>query len=285
MTDHLSPASRKLAELPLEDRIINRWEAMWFGTRLTRNLHVMMQEMVERPDQLRPRCLLIWGESGVSKSRTLDHFRKKYPEGTEPVEGFRTMPVVLVSAPEKGDVYLFHDRILDALKYRKLRRPTKASDREQLCVNQLEGRQTKLIMLDELSDILIGRPNQAEYFMAKLRQLSSRLKRPIVGTGINTVLNAVDQDETMKKRFGDPIEITRWSFNDDFIKLLHKYEVTIPLQKASQLDEATLGRRIFDLSGGIMSEISDLMLRASIEAVVSGEERISHAVLDRLARA
>lgn len=284
MTDHLSPASRALAHLPLEERIVDRWERLWFGSRLTRSLHVLMKEMVERPDQLRPRGLLIYGESGVGKSRTLERFSQGYPEGIDEVEGFRTMPVVLVSAPEKGDMYLFCDRVLDAVKFRRIRRPSKSSERERLCMNHLKGRRTKLLLVDELSDILVGRPNHAELFLAQLRQWSSELKRPIVATGVPRVLTAIEQDETMKKRFGEPIEMARWSFNSDFTTLLRKYELTIPLQRASHLDEDTLGRRIYDMTNGVMSELSDLLLRASIEAGRSGEERITHEVLDRIAR-
>jgi hypothetical protein len=56
-------------------------------------------------------------------------------------------------------------------------------------------------------------------------------------------------------------------------------EASIPLAQASYLSRLPLARMIHDLSEGLIGEVADIVTRAAIAAIESGEERITSSTV------
>jgi len=80
--------------------------------------------------------------------------------------------------------------------------------------------------------------------------------------------------EEMGSRF-DTIPVPRWGFDDDFATLLDSLEASMPLAQESSLSRPPLARMIHDLSEGLIGEVVDIVTRAAVAALESGEERIT----------
>ena len=71
----------------------------------------------------------------------------------------------------------------------------------------------------------------------------------------------------------------RWGFDEDFAALLDSLEASIPLAQASNLSRLPLARMIHDLSEGLIGEVVDIVTRAAVAAIESGEERITFSTV------
>ena len=92
------------------------------------------------------------------------------------------------------------------------------------------------------------------------------------------VYDALYDTEEMGSRF-DTIPVPRWGFDEDFATLLDSLEASIPLVQASNLSRLPIARMIHDLSEGLIGEVVDIVTRAAVTAIESGEERITSSTV------
>ena len=64
--------------------------------------------------------------------------------------------------------------------------------------------------------------------------------------------------------------------------MLASLEMTLPLKKASNLSKPALRDKIIVMSEGLLGQMIDLLEDATIEAILTGEELITPALLDSL---
>lgn len=93
-----------------------------------------------------------------------------------------------------------------------------------------------------------------------------------------TVYDALHDTEEMGSRF-DTIPMPRWGFDEDFATLLDSLEASMPLAQASNLSRPPLAKMIHDLSEGLIGEVVDIVTRAAVSALESGEERITSSII------
>jgi hypothetical protein len=68
--------------------------------------------------------------------------------------------------------------------------------------------------------------------------------------------------------------------NEDYLRLLASFELTLRLEQPSNLIEPVLATKILTISGGTIGEISTLLTRAAVRAIDDGSERITNVTLD-----
>jgi hypothetical protein len=95
-----------------------------------------------------------------------------------------------------------------------------------------------------------------------------------VHVGEIAVYDALHDTEEMGSRF-DTVPVPRWGFDEDFATLLDSLKASISLAQASNLSRLPLARMIHDLSEGLIGEVVDIVTRAAVTAIESGEERIT----------
>jgi len=138
--------------------------------------------------------------------------------------------------------------------------------------------QTRILIIDEIHHITTGGHITQRIFLAMLKHLANDLEIVIVASVIKDALNAIGSDEQLANRF-EPFILPRWSMNEDFLRLLSSFEIILPLKYPSDLTSEEKAMTILSVSGGTIGEISTLLKKAAVQAIISKKECIDMALL------
>lgn len=287
--EHLHPKARALVNLPVEDRIIARWERLWIKHHAADQIISQLDQYLLMPRSPRPRNLLIYGESGVGKSTILKHWetrvrednaRKAEAEDLDRLGEWAVLPVIRIQTPPGGDEVRLYNNILIEFGMRVSSSVSPAQ--KELMVRRLMAQcRVKVLMMDELHNVLSGRFDKRLHFNVVIKNLTNETGVPIVAAGTASVDQAFHKEDQLHKRFRR-IELKRMQRGDEWRKILRAYEKLIPLRRPSELTETSLSERLYTLSSGIIGELSNLLYDSAIAAIRSGEERITEALIKSL---
>lgn len=217
--------------------------------------------------------VLIVGHTTNGKTKIIEQFLKQHPASDNPEGECVNLPVLACQVPPTPDEGRFYNRILQALAA-----PYKESDRPDKKLFQIETLQkrvgVRMLILDEIHDILAGSTNAQRNFRNTIKYLSNVLRVPIVTVGTREALVAIQVDEQLANRL-PPLYLPRWEMNEDYFQLLAGFETTLPLRKPSNLDDTPLALELLNMSDGLIGEISDVISRAAIHAIETKTERIN----------
>lgn len=151
--------------------------------------------------------------------------------------------------------------------------------KERLALQLMRAVNMRLLVIDELHNILAARMEQQRIFLNLLRYLGNELMVPIVGVGTKEALRAIQSDEQLANRF-EPFTLPFWQEDDEYRRLLASLVISLPLRKPSPLTSPALSRKILRLSNGVLGEIVSLVNRAAIRAIETGTEVITAELID-----
>jgi len=282
---HLHPRARALATLPLEERIIGRWQKLWIGHRAAENVISRLDQYLVTPPSLRPRNLLIFGESGLGKSTILKRWEMRVrEESARRAESpdlrtgdWAALPVIRIQTPPAGDEAKLYNNILVEFG---MRLPSSISlAQKELTVRRLMAEcGVRVLLMDEFHNALSGRFDKRLHFNVLVKNLTNETGVPIVAAGTASVDQVFHKDDQLNRRFSR-IKLERMQRGEEWNRILRAFGRLIPLQQPSDLTEASLSERLYTRSNGIIGELSNLLYDAAIAAVQSGEERITEAII------
>lgn len=276
---HLHPRTELELELPLAERIKALRSARWIGYPAAKAVLDRMEELFEFPQTHRMPCLLLVGESNNGKTMLLRHFFKLHK--FQDISGQNaTLPALYVQCPASPDERDLYSSILE-----RLRLPHNRNSRGHILRTQLEkamrALSVRMIVLDEVHNILVGTPIKQKQFLNTLKYLSNELQIPIVAAGTRDALQVTRTDDQIANRF-EPMFLPTWKLDNDFRRLLVSFEMMLPLREPSRLAQEPLLGRIYMMSEGLIGEVSTILVRAGVAAVQNKEERITSVTLDAL---
>ena len=157
--------------------------------------------------------------------------------------------------------------------------PFNPSDRIDRRINQvltlLEAVKCRVIMIDEIHNILAGSSSQHKLFQQTLRSLTNESEISLVYAGITTAMNAVASDPQLVSRTTNRY-LPRWKNDRSYQTLIATLEANFPLKKYSGVSESREMRSaIFTLSGGLFGLTKNTLMTAAIRAIKDGTERIT----------
>lgn len=231
-----------------------------------------LEELLTEPKKTRMPCLLIVGDSNNGKTSIIKKFLKAHP----PTDGIETdaVPVVAIQAPPRPDTPMFYDSILNELLI-PFRKSDSLSRKEAEITYYFQKFGTKMLVVDEIHNILSGSVSKQKEFMNALKNLNNRLLMPIVLVGIKEALNATNTDFQISSRF-KPMFLKRWDFGREYLSLLDSIERILPLRKESGLaGNERLAEYIMENSEGLMGEIIEITTLSAIQAIRTHKERIT----------
>ncbi|MHB1697430.1 MAG: TniB family NTP-binding protein [bacterium] len=235
-----------------------------------------LEELLIEPKKTRIPCLLIVGDSNNGKTSIINKFKKDHP----PTDGMETdaVPVLSVMTPLKPDISLFYDNVLKRLLI-PFRKSDSLSKKESEIGYYFQKLGTKMLLVDEIHNILSGSVSKQKEFMNGLKNLNNELLIPIVLVGTKEALNATNTDFQISSRFM-PMFLKRWTYGDDYRSLLKAVERLLPLKKESGLaDDEKLAEYILDDSEGLIGEIIVITRNSAIQAIRTGKEKITMDVV------
>ena len=234
-------------------------------------------EMLYRmEDAVRPQGRLVVGRSLMGKSTIFDEFLRNHRASENPEGEAAVVPVLLVQYPDSAKEGIYPE-ILAKLNAR-LPGNAKPQDWRNAAVNLLRSVGVRVLLIDELHNVLEGSANAQRKGLNSIKYLMNELQRPVICAGTVEVLNAIKSDPQMYSRLRR-LPLLRFQDDADFQELLAGFEMVLPLREASGLDDAQLSTQIYKLTMGIVGEVADLLNSAAIYAIESGDERITEDVI------
>ena len=252
----------------------------WIGYPAARRVLADLEGLLKRPDVRRPKNRLLIGNTNNGKTTIIDRFKALHPNVTDPHGDGAQMPVVKLDAPPSPDEDRFYTHILESLgAVYKIRSPR---DVKVFQIGRLlRDLKMRVLIFDEINNSLAGNAIQRQQMFNAIKELSNTLQRPIILTGTFDALVALREDRQIQNRF-PPITLPQWQLDATFLQLLASFESLLPLKRRSNLASEALAPLLLVMCGGLIGELSNLLIEAGTLAIASGRERISRALLMEL---
>lgn len=281
---HLVPAAQAAALRSNAERLATlRTERWWIAHDRAQGALARLEALLrDGPGQVRPPNLLLAGSTNNGKSWIIERFVRAHAlPATRHAE---RLSVVAMQMPSEPTVARFYAALLARLGAPVARTGPggRKHELEQLALRVLRGVGVRVLVIDELHNMLGGTRTTRGEFLNLLRWLGNELRIPIVGVGTRDAWLAVRTDPQLENRF-EPFVLPPWQAGPDAARLLQGFATLLPLRRPSDLRGAELVRGVVARTGGTIGEVAAL-LRAAAEAAVTGaEECITAAVLARAA--
>lgn len=253
---------------------------IWIGFPRAESVLDRLQFLLEAPRQTRMPGLLVHGASGIGKTMIARNLSRRYAPEYDAIAGITHTPLLLLQAPPAPDERRFYLHILAAVGA-----PVTALGIRAQSVAALEVRVIallrdlglRMIMVDEVHNLLAGTHREQRRFLNVLRYLSNELEASLVCFGVSEAVDAIRGDVQLARRL-DEHHLPNWRDDAEFSDMIQTLIAAMPLAKKSNLKIKSL-KQILALSGGVTSRIFSLVKDLSIDAICSGEECITDGAI------
>lgn len=276
--DHLLYNICEIALLPVEQRIAKLRSEYWIEYTRAQEALYKMEELLNHPQKIRMPNMLLISPTNNGKSMIVEKFRRKHLPYTSANQDHEVIPVLTVQMPSNPSVRRFYSTILNALGAPVIYNTT--AQYENIAIKLMKATEVKMLIVDELHNLLAGNNNVQREFLNVLRFIGNTMKIPIVGVGIKDAYLAIRSDDQLENRF-EPFILPLWQDDNEFSKLLKSIIMVLPLHKYSPLLDTEVRSIILSRSEGIIGEIMTLLTRAACEAIISGQEFIDGTILEK----
>lgn len=278
--DHLSPAARAIADLPSSERLAHMHGQWWIAHPHAEAALARLDDAFRfGPGRIRPPNLLIVGPTNNGKSMIAEKFRRLHPPSPSSCGQREVVPVVVMQMPTEPSVRRFYGAILTALNA-PVSFNLPGERLERYALDLLRAVEVRVLIVDELHNLLAGTHRRRAEFLNMLRFLGNTLRIPIIGLGTKQAQIAVRSDDQLENRF-EPIPLPAWQDDGVFARLLASFERALPLRERSALADAPeLRSMVLRRSTGLIGEVAALLTAATVHALLHGRERIDRVMLD-----
>lgn len=278
---HLTGDTALLAEQPDAVRIAALAEECWVGYTRAEQALAKFRWLLDHPRRHRMPNLLLCGLTNNGKSALITRFLMEHPPCRRETGDTEEIRVLCVEAPSGPHARRFYLTLLRQLN------PSYPASRslavqEADTIHLLRTVGLRMLIIDEIHNILTGTRDQVRQFLNLLRFLGNMLEIPIVGVGVKEALATMQADDQTANRF-EPFVLPRWRPGEEYLTLLDSLEAILPLRAPSDLSDPALADRIMAMSEGILGEIVTVLTRSTEAAIQSGKERIDAAILRSIA--
>jgi hypothetical protein len=276
--DHLQAPSRVLAELSAQERIAWIRQDRWIHYPRAQRILEQLADLVDYPPRDRMPCLVIFGSTGMGKTRVVQKFLRDNRAHFDRRLGRTRTPVVSIQMPPTPNERDLYEEILSAMGgvFSHGTSVTILRHRIRTLARQLEVR---MLIIDEIHSLLAGTFREQRVILNAIRFLANDLRIPLVCLGTEEANQALMTDQQLADRFA-AAELPTWENDAYFEQLLLSFESILPLRLPSELRDPKIHQRILSLTEGVLGRICKLIETAAIEAIRSGEERIALALLN-----
>ncbi|HUY48335.1 MAG TPA: TniB family NTP-binding protein [Streptosporangiaceae bacterium] len=228
------------------------------------------------PSRQRMPNLLLTGPTNNGKSMIIEKFRRAHPPVSHPDR--EEIPVLVVQMPSDPSVGRFYTTLLAATGAPLRAGHPRVADLEQVALRVLRAAGVRVLVIDELHNLLSGRGDRRREFLNLLRYLGNELRIPLVGAGTREAYLAIRADDQLENRFA-PFTLPRWNAGPEACSLLASFAASFPLRRPSRIATAEMAAYLMTRSEGTIGELAALLTDAAVAAIESGEEAINQRTL------
>jgi Bacterial TniB protein len=233
------------------------------------------------PGRIRPPNALLLSPTNNGKSMVVEKFRRDHTPAPVDDADAETLPVVVVQMPTNPTISRFYAALLAELGVPAWRAGggVRAHDLEQMALKVLRAVNARVLVIDELHNMLAGSPASRREFLNLLRYLGNTLRIPLVGAGTQEAYLAIRTDPQLENRF-EPVILPLWEPGSKTATLLMSFAASLPLRRPSpDLLRGDVIKSILARTGGTIGEMLALLRSAAIIAIESGAESINERTL------
>lgn len=278
---HLDPSIHPLMDLPAADRA----QRMLVERFLTHERLVPILDHVEflrfQPPSTRASGLVVSGRPGSGKTMLARSIQRRWPPQDAAMGQAGTLPVMFISMTGAREAKILYNRMLAQLGVPDAGRYA-GSDRERMVLKLCAAAGVRLLIVDEIQDLLTSTARQQRIALDTIKFLMNELSLPIVALGTSQAPEAMRVDEHLNARFTHQA-LPVWTKGKYLESFLGTLERVLPLQKASFLSSLPLSTALLTHSQGILDKIVRLVCHAAAHAVEGGEERVTEKLIARAA--
>jgi hypothetical protein len=274
---HLSPHAQITAMLPAHERIKRVRAERWIGYSAANEALVSLEELITWPERVRMQNMLLIGPTNNGKSMIIEKFRRGHLPYISEDGSKEVIPILVMQMPSDPSVARFYTMLLYAMNAPVTGR-RKVQDLEILALRLMKETKVRMLVIDELHNVLAGSAPIRNEFLNLLRFLGNTLRIPIIGVGTEDAYRAIRSDDQLENRF-KPFILPRWKDDDELMSLLASFRISIPLRRLSDLHSREIARYILARTEGTIGEIAALLTYAAIVAIETGEEAINNKIL------
>ncbi|KFF58389.1 TniB [Cryobacterium sp. MLB-32] len=272
---HLHPTVRGSARLPAGERVELIRADRWIGYPRAVETVARLEALLGWPDKQRMPNLLLVGPTNNGKSMIVEKFRRGHLPVTEADR--EHIAVLCVQMPSEPSVLRFYIALLAALGA-PLQPRWRLAEVEQMPLSLLRSTGVRMLVIDELHNVLAGAGSSRREFLNLLRFLGNELHIPIVGVGTREAYLAIRSDDQLENRF-EPVVLPLWTVSADTVSLLASFAAALPLQHPSNIATDDMAQYLLARCEGTIGELAHLLTAAAIAAVESGAESINQRTL------
>ncbi|NIJ42814.1 hypothetical protein FHS78_003122 [Parvibaculum indicum] len=275
MTDyaHLLPAYRHQATLTDAERIAWIRADRWLDLDQARAALGRLEDLLVYPPRDRMPCLLIYGDTGMGKTKIIRKFLRDHPASFDQGTGVTSMPVVAMQMPAEPIERDIYSELLTALGA-----PGPADGathrQKEVCRRLLRSMGARMLIIDEIHAMLAGSFRQQRIFLNAIRFLANDLRIPLVCAGTDLARQALLTDPQLAERF-EALHLRHWKNDARLAQLLASLATILPLRRPSNLAAPAIRSRVLDLTDGVTVRIFRLIETVAVEAIRSGAECIT----------
>ena len=262
------------------DFVPSVWEERFFAYGRARELHAQFDRLMRHPASDRPPGLLVVGVTNNGKTSLLRSYQRRFPAQVTPDADVGRTPIVYVQAPGDGQARSFYISILNELGG-WFARGTPTSQLKHMATQLLIKQDLRVLMIDELHNLLGTTAYQRGKFLVELREFYNALRRPIIAAGIETAQKVISKDEQLANRF-PPAPLPLWGPNEELVALLAQFEKTFGFAGESLMGQPELYGRILQMAEGRLGEIVTVVRKCAELAFSDDTDRIEPSTLDRI---
>jgi hypothetical protein len=275
--EHLHPDTAALIDAPKEVKIAHTNESFFAGYSVTEDHLEVLRAFLDIPRVPRMPCALILGDANSGKSSEIREFLRENEPVIRQGKASTDQPVVSLLSPPLACESRLYLSILQATNT-PVPKSTPARNLQGQVETVLRALDTRMLIIDEFQHLSTGGRTQQITCLAALKNLSTRLRISIIGSGVPTAYMALSQDPQLSSRF-IRLSIPRLSSGKDFQDLLATFISRVPLRNPSKLFTKTTMRTILGRTDGLVGELRELIRLAGIWAIKNNRDLIDEEVL------
>jgi replication-associated recombination protein RarA len=269
---HLTNEAREEAHLPDTERILRVRAERWINYSLAESALVRMKELLAYPQRDRMPCLLLYGATGMGKTKILRKFLRDHPTTFDNRLGITSARAVAMQMPPDPDEKSFYEELLSTLQAPS-RYTANTPHLRRIARDLMQFVGARILIIDEVHALLAGSYRQQRILLNTLRFLATDLRIPLVCAGTADAKRALTTDQQLADRF-EAIELPRWHNDEAFHRLLSSFQSILPLRQRSDLVSPAMRRLLLERTDGVTVRLVRLIETLAVEAIRSGSERI-----------
>ena len=192
---HLHEAAQRVARLPASERLGHVRADRWIGYSRATEALGRLETLFEWPGKQRMPNLLLIGPTNNGKSMIIEKFRRLHQPVSHP--DHEQIPVLTVQMPSDPSVIRFYVAMLAAVGA-PLGPRQRLAELEQATLALLRAVGVRVLVIDELHNVLAGRGDVRREFLNLIRFLGNELRLPLVGVGTREAYLAIRSDDQLR---------------------------------------------------------------------------------------